>query len=157
MKLLLFALIATMADPGAWSRCMDLWPEAELAADEAGVEPRVIMAVLMVETGCRAMEGQRSDVTGVGQVSWPSFRRLLEAHGYRGDDLLDPIMGTRAVGTVLGYLLNEYGFIEWKALCLYNIGPRAANLEKPCRYASTVQWIANHVQKNMDIIASSAL
>jgi hypothetical protein len=117
------------------------WPEIDAWADQEGLDPYTLAAVLVLETGLRPVEGQRSDVTGVGQVSVPTWRPLLEGEGLHGADLLEVEPGIRAAALVLGYLRARVGR-HW--LCQYAAGHRG---RAGCRYERMVAALAAEIRR----------
>lgn len=125
----------------ALAACLALAPEAEIAAHEAGVPTALVLGLLHVETGCRAIEGRYHDVTGPGQVSWPHWGALLAAEGWTDADLLDESRGALAVGPVLRVLRARYGLSGPRMLCVYSVGTAGLRMSD-CGYARRVRAAA---------------
>lgn len=148
------ALIALLlADTATLERCAEILPEIDVAATEAGVDPSVIFALVWHESRCRPIEAQHPrDVTGTGQVSWPTWGRFLAGEGFLEPDLLDARMGTLAIGRALAQLEVEYPEAEpWRRLCLYGGGPEALKYKESCHYSTLILGLAAGLRGSQEV------
>jgi hypothetical protein len=128
--------------PEVAARIAESWQDIEVAADEAGIEPSLVAALLVEETGLVPLEGWYVDVTGVGQVSWPTWGPLLSGEGWTSGDLLDVRMGVLAVGRVLAHLGQVHAdrlVTDDLLLCAYGCGTAALGWSVDCRYSRAVR------------------
>jgi soluble lytic murein transglycosylase-like protein len=102
-------------------------PYALTAAQEAGVEPALVMAVIGHESGFHAgavnpRERQGGPSTGLMQVQLPTARLVLRDPTLTQDQLFAPLTNLRAGALYLRDQLRRYGDDYGAALAAYNAG-----------------------------------
>ncbi len=132
---------ASPLDPASLARCEELRPEAEVAADLAGMPVSTILALLYIESRCRPLEGRYAPVAGHAQIDWRVWGRLLAAEGWAEHELLTP-WGVVAAGRVLRSIREWWPRAEpWRVQCLYSDGVRALRYRTHCAYSRHVQRV----------------
>ena len=132
---------ASPLDPDSLARCEALRPEAEVAADLAGLPTSTILALLYVETRCRPLEGRSAPVAGHAQIDWRVWGGLLSAEGWAEHELLTP-WGVVAAGRVLASIREWWPRAEpWRVQCLYSDGVQALRYRRSCPYSEHVQRV----------------
>lgn len=130
--------VASPLDPDSLARCEELRPEAEVAADLAGMKVGTILALLYVETRCRPLEGRYAPVAGHAQIDWRVWGSLLSAEGWTEHELLTP-WGVVAAGRVLGSIREWWPRAEpWRVQCLWSDGVVALRYRRDCPYSRAV-------------------
>lgn len=138
---------AAAQDPETQARIAEAWPEIEVAAAEAGLEPRTLAALLVVESRLLPVEGKLADVHGLGQVSWSWWGDTLRGEGYDLADLYHPTQGILAAGLVLGRMRLWFGpMADWRLLCLWSDGTQATGYRESCAFSRHVLQQAQLVQ-----------
>lgn len=119
--------------------CGHLAPEIAHAAEEAGLRPETMRALVWTESRCTAVEGRLTDAAGPAQVRWSVWGGLLGPEGWREDELLGG-WGVVAGGRVLGLLRERYRpASDDLLLCLYGVGGAALGFRRDCTYSRSVR------------------
>ena len=132
-------------DGGTLDRLGELRAEIDVAADQAGLEPAVLAAVLVGETGVRPLvtDGQHF---GIAQMRLFFWRHWLAGAGWHPDDLDDPVWGTVIVGEALAFLRWRHGARDNdELLCDWACGP--SRHFRRCAYLGKVRWIAAELRR----------
>jgi soluble lytic murein transglycosylase-like protein len=90
-------------------------------AEEARLDPMLVMAVIEVESGFDVAALSGAGAKGLMQLRVPTMQRELRRHGLDGDPG-DPVMNVRAGVRYLHRLVKAFGH-EDLALMAYNAGP----------------------------------
>ncbi|MBM4321111.1 MAG: hypothetical protein FJ125_14450 [Deltaproteobacteria bacterium] len=126
--------------PEVAARLDAAWPEIELAAAMAQLEPELLAGLLVVETGCQPLEGR--GYYGHGQIGWRWFAPLLRGEGWRLEDLLHDSWGVIAVRRGLQHLRwLRPGIEDWRLVCWWGAGEQAWSFRQDCDYQRQV-WAA---------------
>jgi hypothetical protein len=132
---------ASPLDQASLARCEELRPEAEVAADLAGVPVQTILALVYHETRCLPLPGRTHPVHGYAQIRWATWQQALDEAGLTLADLYSP-MGVVAAGLILGEIRQSWPWAEpWRLLCLYASGVAALDYQRDCPYSRAVAAI----------------
>lgn len=134
---------AQVLDPATAGRLDAAWPEIEVAADLAQVEPELLAGLLAHETRMQplAARGHR----GPGQIAVRWWGAWLAGEGLDADDLDDPVVGVLAVGRALLTLRLAWGLAtDAQLLCVWGSGP-SARWWRTCPYQRGVKGAAREV------------
>lgn len=122
-------------------RCADLWPLLRKAAEEAGVEPALLVGVVRAESNFRNDVRSSAGATGLTQVM------KATARAKKCGDLSDPYQNLLCGARVLASFLEYYKGDVILGLSGYNAGhgmPEAAReargLPRNIEYVETVLW-----------------
>ena len=86
--------------------------------EQPRIDPRIIEAIIHVESRGNPKAISHTNDYGIMQVNWKTGRDM----GYSKADLLDPVKGQEAGERYLGIMLDQFGNIE-TALAAYHCGP----------------------------------
>jgi hypothetical protein len=132
---------AAPLDQASLARCEELRPEAEVAADLAGVPVQTILALVYHETRCLPLPGRTHPVHGYAQIRRATWQQALDEAGLTLADLYSP-MGVVAAGLILGEIRQSWPWAEpWRLLCLYASGVDALDYQRDCPYSRAVAAI----------------
>lgn len=99
-----------------------------VAAVESGVDPCLLAAVMIAESGGRPGVRSKAGALGLFQLSMVSARWRAQELGLpeptEADLLEDPLLNTRLGADNLAWLLRTYDGDVERALCAYNAGAR---------------------------------
>ncbi len=111
--------------PGTTS---DIVASIRIAAEESGIDPYLLTALLIVESGGRVDVRSRRGALGLFQLTLVSAQwraRELGLLSPTEEELLtDPLLNARLGADNLSWLLETYDGDEVRALCAYNAGTR---------------------------------
>ncbi len=91
----------------------------EQAAAQTGVEPNLLRAVIVVESGFNSRAVSRIGAKGLMQLMPSTARRFGAA------DVFNPTQNVQAGANYLGFLINRFGNDLQLALAAYNAGEQA--------------------------------
>jgi soluble lytic murein transglycosylase-like protein len=119
---------AAVRDYLAYQRVEEYEDVLRVAALESGVEPCLLAAVMIVESGGRLAARSRADALGLFQLTMVSARWRAQELGLpepsAAELLSDPLLNARLGADNLAWLLETYDGDVERALCAYNAGAR---------------------------------
>lgn len=104
--------------------------EIEQAAAEADLDPRLVAAVIRVETNYRPWAESNKGAVGIMQIMPPTAKSILQERQFKGyslGDMEQPEVNIRVGTTYLSMLLRKYDQDIVKAVASYNAGPGNVN------------------------------
>ena len=111
----------------------------ESAAQQAGIDPRLLASLVQAESGFQADARSHAGAIGLGQLMPGTAQEL-------GVDPADPVQNLQGAARYLRTQLDRFGSVEL-ALAAYNAGPgRVAQAGGIPRITETQQYVARVVQ-----------
>jgi hypothetical protein len=108
-------------DPGLPARAAQYDPIIEAAAKSAGVEPNLLRAVIVVESGFNSRAVSKSGAVGLMQLMPATATRFGVFNRY------DPLQNVRGGALYLGFLIKRFRQNVHLALAAFNAGENAVD------------------------------
>ncbi len=140
--------------PGTEARVQKYAEDIRTAAESWGVEPGLLAAIAVQETGMRPIRGgTRDEMWGPCQVHWRTWGWLLRwlSIAERPRDLLQAAVGLDAGAAVLSYQRARWGRPWQLTVCLYSSGVQALRFERDCRYSRAVWAMLPAARRAMEV------